>query len=215
MRIRSKSEVKKVFCMKKILAAGLVALTLAAATGAPVSAQSLWATDDGYSYNIFADRKAHNVGDILTIVISESTTTTTSKSGSNSKSGSTQMDMGTGVFGFLRGILPTTTGVNGSDTWQAQGAASSTNRVAANVTVTVTQVMPNGNMVVEGTQSIWQNKNEHKIQFRGICRQDDVTADNTIPSTKVADATVKFDGKGPLNAKQRQGILTQIFNILF
>ena len=77
------------------------------------------------------------------------------------------------------------------------------------------EIFPNGNMVLEGTQSIWQNKDEHKITFRGICRQDDILANNTIPSTKIADATVRFNGKGPLNAKQRQGILTQIFNILF
>jgi len=68
---------------------------------------------------------------------------------------------------------------------------------------------------VEGTQSIWNNKNEHKITLRGIVRPEDITFKNTIPSSKVADATLKFDGKGPLNAKQRQGILTQIFNILF
>ena len=88
-------------------------------------------------------------------------------------------------------------------------------KAIANVTVTVTEVFPNGNMVLEGTQSIWQNKDEHKITFRGICRADDITSANTIPSTKIADATVRFDGKGPLNAKQRQGILTQIFNFLF
>ena len=83
------------------------------------------------------------------------------------------------------------------------------------MTVTVVDVQPNGNMTVEGTQSIWQNRNEHKITFRGVCRQDDVSANNTIMSTKIADATVKFDGKGPLNSKQRQGILTQVFNFLF
>ena len=77
------------------------------------------------------------------------------------------------------------------------------------------RLQPNGNMVVEGTRSIWQNKDEHKVTLRGIVRRDDVAYDNTVPSAKVADATVRFDGKGPLNAKQRQGILTQIFNILF
>ena len=46
-------------------------------------------------------------------------------------------------------------------------------------------------------------------------RRDDVSYNNTVPSSQVADATIRFDGKGPLNSKQRQGILTQIFNILF
>ena len=87
--------------------------------------------------------------------------------------------------------------------------------MSGKISVTVTEVQPNGNMVVEGTQSIWQNKDEHKITIRGVVRRDDVTSANTVPSTQVADATLRFDGKGPLNAKQRQGILTQIFNILF
>jgi flagellar L-ring protein precursor FlgH len=194
--------------MKKWMAAGLLAACMALALQ-PAEARSLW-SDDGTSYNIFADRKARNVGDILTIVISESTTTTTAKSSSNKKSGSTSLSAGVGIFDFLKAAS-----ANGSDSFSAQGSKSDTNKVAGNVTVTVTQVMPNGNMVVEGTQSIWQNRDEHKIAFRGVCRQDDVTANNTIPSTKIADATVRFDGKGPLNAKQRQGILTQIFNILF
>lgn len=193
--------------MKKWIAAGLIAAG-AAFLMQPAEARSLW-SDDGMSYNIFADRKARNVGDILTIVISESTTTTT-KSSSNKKSGKTSLSAGIGIFDFLKAAS-----ANGSDSFSAQGSKSDTNKVAGNVTVTVTQVLPNGNMVVEGTQSIWQNRDEHKIAFRGVCRQDDVTANNTIPSTKIADATVRFDGKGPLNAKQRQGILTQIFNILF
>ena len=103
----------------------------------------------------------------------------------------------------------------GFDSFKANGAATDTNKVSGRVTVSVVEVKPNGNMVVEGTQSIWQNRDEHKITLRGMVRADDVTAANTVPSSLVADATLKFDGKGPLNAKQRQGILTQIFNILF
>ena len=174
------------------------------------SAQSLWSTDTVSGHSLFADRKAHNVGDILTIVISETTTTSTTKSNSNAKSGSQSLNAGTGIFSFLA-----TATAGGSDSFKANGAAKDTNTVSGKVTVTVMEVQPNGNMVVEGTQSIWQNRDEHKITLRGVVRQDDVTASNTVPSSQVADATLKFDGKGPLNAKQRQGILTQIFNILF
>ena len=195
--------------IQSALLACAVGLTVLAA--APeVSAQSLWADQDGTSMGLFADHKARNVGDVLTVVISESTSTAATKSTSNSKSGSQSLNAGTGIFGFLAAAT-----ASGSDSFKASGAAKDTNKVSGNVTVTVTEVQPNGNMVVEGTQSIWQNKDEHKITLHGIVRRDDVTADNTVPSTKVADATVKFDGKGPLNAKQRQGILTEIFNILF
>ncbi len=174
-------------------------------------AQSLWAdAAEGTSYGVFADRKAHNVGDTLTIVISEKTTTTQTKSRKNGKSASTTLNAGTGIFDFL-----TSASAGASDSWKADGSAKDSSNFSGNIAVTVVEVQPNGNMVVEGTQSIWQNKDEHKITLRGIVRRDDVTYENTVPSTKVADATVRFDGKGPLNAKQRQGILTQILNILF
>ena len=177
----------------------------------PAFAQSLWAdAAEGMSYGIFADRKAHNVGDTLTIVISEKTTTTQTKSRKNGKSASTTLNAGTGIFDFL-----TSASAGASDSWKADGSAKDSSNFSGNIAVTVVEVQPNGNMVVEGTQSIWQNKDEHKITLRGIVRRDDVTYENTVPSTKVADATVRFDGKGPLNAKQRQGILTQILNILF
>lgn len=191
--------------MKKFLTAVLIAAFVMA--GGVVEAKSLW-VDNGMSW--YSDKKARNVGDILTIVISESTTQTATKARNNSKSGSVSVGSGTGIFDFIKAFS-----ASGSDNWQANGSATDTNRFSGNITVTVVEVLPNDNMIIEGTQSIWQNRDEHKITLRGVIRRDDVTMNNTVPSTKVADATIKFDGKGPLNAKQRQGILTQIFNFLF
>ena len=153
-----------------LVAAGLSALLLASPFS--VSAQSLWANGEGHrGIDYFADTKARDVGDILTIIISETATTSATRSGSNSKSGSVNMQAGIGVFDFLNSIFPAS--ISGSDNWKADGAASSTNRANGRVTVTVVDVEPNGNMVVEGTQSIWQNKNEHKITLRGVVRRDD------------------------------------------
>ena len=192
--------------------AGALAAALCTASLAPVvSAESLWNNPNGQpTKNLFADHRATGIGDIVTIVISESTTTSATRSSSNEKSGSVKLSAGIGIFDFLRAAS-----AGGSDKFSAKGSAASSNRVAGNVTVTVVDVTPGGNFILEGTQSIWQNKNEHKIVFRGTCRPEDISSSNTILSTRVADATVRFDGKGPLNAKQRQGILTQIFNILF
>ena len=194
--------------MKKILAFIAVFAFLFISLNQSADARSLWRDNGGWS--LYSDSKARDVGDIVTIVINETTTQTASKQRSNTKSGSVNLNAGTGIFHFLAAAA-----ASGSDSFTAQGSASDTNRFIANVTVTVVEVLPNGNMIVEGTQSIWQQRDEHKITIRGIIRRQDITANNTIPSTKVADATLKFDGKGPLNAKQRQGILTQIFNILF
>ena len=192
--------------------AGMLAAVVCTASLAPVvSAESLWNNPNGHpTKNLFADHRATGIGDIVTIVISETTTTSATRSSANEKSGSVSLGTGIGIFDFLQAAS-----ASGSDKFSAKGSTSASNRVAGNVTVTVVDVLPNGNFILEGTQSIWQNKNEHKIVFRGTCRPEDISSSNTILSTRVADATVRFDGKGPLNAKQRQGILTQIFNILF
>ena len=194
--------------LKKVLTAILMAAFLiSVSAGSTVEAKSLWADNQ---WGMFADKKARDVGDILTIIISESTTQTATKARTNEKEGSVNLNAGTGIFHFLAAAS-----ASGSDSFSAAGSARDTSRFSGRITVTVVEVLPNDNMIVEGTQSIWQNKDEHKITLRGIVRRADVTAANTVPSYKVADATLKFDGKGPLNAKQRQGILTQIFNILF
>ena len=192
--------------------AGMLAATFTAVSLAPTAAaESLWKNTNGYATKaVFADHRASGVGDIVTIVISESTTTSATRNSANEKSGSVKLGGGIGIFDFLQAAS-----ASGSDKFTAKGSASATNRVAGNVTVTISEITPSGNFVLEGTQSIWQNRNEHKITFRGVCRPEDISASNTVLSTRVADATVRFDGKGPLNAKQRQGILTQIFNILF
>ena len=174
---------------------------------ATAGAVSLWSEE---SRNIFSDRKASQVGDIVTVIISETASMTSTKDSSNSKSGKQNLDAGLGIFDFLAAAS-----ASQNDSFSAKGSATNSNTARGTITVTVTDVAPNGNLIVEGTQSIWNNKNEHKITLQGIIRPEDITYRNTIPSNKVAEATVKFDGKGPLNSKQRQGIITQIFNFLF
>jgi len=196
--------------MSRYIQCAIVVCAVFLSVAVPASAESLWASGTGTTRSMFADRRAQNVGDILTIVIDEKTTTSANKSMNNAKSGKQTLADGTGIFSFLAAAS-----ASGSDSFTSTGKATDTNSVSGKVTVTVVEVQPNGNMVIEGTQSIWQNRDEHKITLRGTVRQDDVLPNNTVPSTQVADATLKFDGKGPLNAKQRQGILTQIFNILF
>ena len=191
--------------LKKIFTVMLAAMFLLVPLSA-VEAASLWSD---YA-SPFADKKARNVGDILTIVINESTTQRMTKSSTNEKEANVNIGAGTGFLRILKAA-----GASGSDSFEANGSATDTSRFSGQITVTVVEVLPNDNMIVEGSQSIWQNRNEQKITFRGIVRRDDVTMNNTVPSSKVANAELKFSGKGPLNAKQRQGLLTQLFNIIF
>ncbi len=128
----------------------------------------------------------------------------------NAKSANVDMKAGTGIFGWIAAANAET-----SDKFDAKGTLTNTNKVNAKLTTTVTEVKPNGSMVITGTQTIKQNNEEQKITITGIVRPDDIAADNTVLSTYVADAQIKIDGKGPVANKQRQGILSQILNILF
>ncbi|WP_297963690.1 flagellar basal body L-ring protein FlgH [uncultured Anaerovibrio sp.] len=174
---------------------------------ATAGAVSLWSDD---ARNFFSDRRAGQVGDLVTIIINERASMTSTKDSNNSKNGNQNLSAGVGIFDFLAAAS-----ASQNDSFSAKGSATNSNTASGTVTVTVVDVAPNGNLIIEGTQSIWNNKNEHKITLQGIIRPEDISYLNTVPSSKVAEATLKFDGKGPLNAKQRQGIITQIFNFLF
>lgn len=175
----------------------------------PVQANSLW-LDAAPTASLFSDFRAHAVGDIITIVISESSSASRTGNASNSKSASTSLDAGVGLLTFINPVSG-----GSSDSFKAQGSVANSNRVTGRITVKVTEVMPNGLLVISGTQSIKQLSDEQKITITGIVRPEDVTADNTVLSSNVADAQLKIEGKGPLASKQRQGILTQIFNFIF
>lgn len=187
----------------------LLVITAMMVSAPTVRAESLW-VDNAPSANLFTDHRANAVGDIITIIISESSSASRSGNSANSKSASASIDAGVGLFTFLEPVSGST-----SDSFKSQGSISNTNKVTGRLTVKVTEIKPNGQMLVAGTQTIKQNGDEQKITITGVIRSEDVSTDNTVLSSNVADAQLKIEGKGPLSRKQRQGILTQVFNFLF
>ena len=101
------------------------------------------------------------------------------------------------------------------DNFSTKGSINNTNTAKARLTVKVVEVKPNGNLVVSGTQNIRQNGEEQRIVVSGQVRPADIQADNTVLSSNVADAKILFTGKGSIMRKQRQGVLTQIWNWIF
>ncbi len=187
----------------------LVILTFIFAPASYVKADSLWA-DNAPTANLFNDHRAHAVGDVITIIINESSSAKRAGSASNKKDASTSLEDGTGMLKFISAL-----GGSSSDSFSADGSLSNSNKVTGRITVKVVEVQPNGQLMIKGTQTIKQNTDEQTITITGVVRPEDVTANNTVASSNVADATLKIEGKGPIAGKQRQGILTQIFNFLF
>ena len=176
---------------------------------AGTEASSLW-KDNSSAASLYSDRKARAVGDVLTIIINESSSATREGSANNSKSSSGSVEAGVGMFTFFNDAS-----FGSSDKFQAQGRISNSNNVKGMITVSVTEVKPNGNLIVTGVQSIKQNGEEQKITVTGTVRPDDIRPDNSVLSSYVADASIRIDGKGPIARKQRQGILSQILNFVF
>jgi flagellar L-ring protein FlgH len=174
-----------------------------------VRADSLW-SDSAPTAIIFGDQRARAVGDILTIVVNETSTAARSGSSSNTKAAAASTDKGTGLLGFLPD-----SSLGQKDSFSTKGSINNTNIAKARLAVTVTEVKPNGILVVSGTQNIRQNGEEQRIVVSGLVRPADIQGDNTVQASNVADAKILFTGSGSLVSKQRQGVLTQIWNWIF
>lgn len=187
------------------LTLGVVFAFLLMAGGA--SAASLWQDTQP---SIFADLTARDVGDLVTIIIVERTQASQSAQVSTGKDSSMEFGPGVGILDFIP--LAKTSSKDGrkSSGQNVQGGS-----LSAKMTSQVIEVLPNGNLVIEGRQTITVNREEQEIVVRGVVRPSDIAPDNTILSTYVSDASISYQGSGSLGSHQRPGILTQILNWLF
>jgi len=160
---------------------------------------------------MLADRKAMQPGDLLTILIVESSSA--SQQANTNVSKKSEVDVAPGVGPVLRAIPAL--GFDGKTGSSAQGSTSRTSTLAARLTVTVVKANPNGTLEFEGTRIVKANDDTQTMKVRGQVRRQDVAPDNTVLSTYVADATIEITGKGPIAEKQKPGVVTRIFRLLF
>ena len=182
---------------------GAVAL-LGAAQGA--TAGSLWTPGP----SMFSDVKAREVGDLVTLIIIERAEATHQARTATSQDAEVSLGPGTGLLS----VIPLV-GAKGGDEASASGSTSRGGTVQAKMTTRVVEVLPGGNLRIEGRQTIVINGEQQEIVVSGIVRARDIAPDNTVLSTYVADAHIVFVGTGPLGEKQRPGILTRLLNWLF
>lgn len=168
-------------------------------------------TTSASTVSLFADNKASRVGDTLTIIIQETASAASSATTKTSKTES--LNYGPG-FGPLLHLIKNF-GLDGSISGNGTGSTSRNDNLSARVAVTVKQVLPNGNLMVEGKRQVGMNAETQEITLSGVIRPQDIAFDNTIASPLVADAQIKYAGKGPVGDKQHDGIITRIFKVLF
>ena len=180
------------------------------ATAAP-SAGAIYR--EGPGLRLYTDRKAREVGDLVTIALSERTQASTRANTAITKESTNTMS-GT-VFG-----APVTVGgqdildnsLANSRDFAGDGNSTQSNQITGTLTAQVVQKLPNGNLVIQGSKELTLNQGNELIQVQGIIRTADIGPDNTIPSTRVADARIVYGGRGPLARSNAMGWLDRFFN---
>lgn len=177
---------------------------------------SLW-QEDAPLMAMFSDQKARTVGDVVTIRIAESSQATNKASTETDRSSS----LSASVDGFfnLEQQYPATRSfpnpfsrVAGGVESEFEGAGTTkrSGDLDAYITALVTQVLPNGNLVVVGSREVLINNENQVIQLSGVVRPKDINADNEILSTYLADARISYSGSGIIDDRQKPGWLTNI-----
>ncbi|CAG0938442.1 hypothetical protein GPROT2_00215 [Gammaproteobacteria bacterium] len=165
------------------------------------------------SIALFEDNKARRVGDTITVRLAERTQASKSASTDASKESKTD----TGSPTLLGGPVTSNGKEILSNSWETdqefngKGSSSQSNRLDGNITVTVAEVLPNGNLRVRGEKWLTLNQGEEYVQISGIVRPADVAVDNSIPSYKVADARITYSGNGLVPDANRPGLITRFF----
>ncbi|HVC17017.1 MAG TPA: flagellar basal body L-ring protein FlgH, partial [Rhodanobacter sp.] len=168
---------------------------------------------DAQNMELFSDPRAHRVGDILTIVLQESTQASKKATTSTSKNDSVALAAPTllGQAATLAG-LPASSALNGKNSFDGAGSSSQSNQLTGQITVTVSRRLSNGNLVVRGEKLLTINQGQELIRIAGIVRPQDILPDNSIASTRVADARISYTGRGSLADANTQGWLARFFN---
>lgn len=160
---------------------------------------------------LFEDVKARHVGDILTIVLTESTSASKSASTNTSKESSLEAPTPT-IFGSTGGRDIFNNEIESTSEFAGSGDSSQSNSLSGTVTVTVAQVLSNGNLVVRGRKRVYLNQGDEYVRISGIVRPQDIDANNTVASTRVANARITYSGRGAVANASAMGWLAQFFN---
>ena len=168
----------------------------------------------GREVALFENPIAHHVGDIVTIVLNESTQAQKSSSTNTNKATSVALP-GMTLLGkalTVHGVPITTNSIADTTKFAGEGDSAQSNSLQGFVTVTVQKVLPNGNLYVKGQKWIGINQGQEYVIMSGVIRPIDLASDNSIASSQVANAKISYGGKGALADANAQGWLSRFFN---
>lgn len=173
----------------------------------PVVAAAQQADAPLLRHSLFADRKAHRAGDMLTVVVTEAASATATAR--------TRADKEERVFGEINqpDERPWNIDLGFGNEFDGGGQIQRTGKLLAKLAVLVQSVDEHGNLSIVGEQEIRVNNEQQRIALSGIVRSEDIAPDNTIQSWRIANARIDFKGEGILARKQSPGLMTKLFDL--
>ncbi|SDD58892.1 MULTISPECIES: flagellar basal body L-ring protein FlgH [Kordiimonas] len=197
---------------------------------------SLWRTG---ARAFFKDQRAGNIGDILTVNIDISDSAQIGNSTSRSRS--TAEDAGLSNFLGLEQAIPnllygnadndreggsheagrsnfsagSMVNADSTTSYEGNGSVNRSEAISLTVAAIVTEVLPNGNLVIQGRQEVRVNFEKRELLLAGIVRPEDISSSNTISHTQIAEARISYGGKGQLTDVQQPRYGTQLYDIIF
>jgi flagellar L-ring protein FlgH len=192
-----------------MLAAGAAAQTTPAVASVQTEG-SLWRDSSAL---LFAQRKATQIGDLVTVVIVEDASASNKSQLQLTKENKTDLSgEGSGKLSFLPIFGGT---LDYKKDQQGKGQTTLSGQMSARVTAEVIEILPDGNYLIEGSRSVKINDDLDRITVRGVVRPEDIRADNSVLSTYLAQAQIAYVGSGPGKNAARQGLISRILDLLF
>ncbi len=167
----------------------------------------------GYDMRLFENHAARRVGDILTVTLVEKTQARKRADLDATKDNSISVSAPT-LWGVASQALlghDLQTSMSSSHEFQGEGQASQSNSLTGDISVTVVDVLPNGNLKIRGEKRVTLNDGSEYVRLSGIVRPQDISVNNTVPSTKVADPTIMYTGDGSVADSSKVGWFARFF----
>ncbi len=193
-----------------------VAMPMPGALDPPTPANSLWRPG---SRTFLRDQRAAQVGDLITVLVSIDDQAQLQNRTQRARTGNDAMGMPE-LFGMQTRWLPraaspdTLVSASGSQTTDGNGIAKRSETVTLRLAATVTQVLPNGNLVVAGRQEVRVSAELRELSVQGVIRPQDIASDNTIRHDRLAEARIAYGGRGTLSDIQQPRLGSQLLDIL-
>jgi flagellar L-ring protein precursor FlgH len=184
--------------------------------GSLVRADSIWNTAAYGPPSIYADHKAGHSGDILTVVVQESVSAQSTQNKESTRTSSLNDAVQQFLFATALSHAGATPNIQTSGKADNTGGGQITNSqsVTGQAAVLVTDVLPNGNLVIEGVRLVTFSGETQYVVLHGLVRQDDISSANTVPSSNVAEARVEFISQGALTDAQKLGWFSKLYETL-